>query len=44
MAVFKTLQYYFGLELAFISFIGFFYSFFSEPKKSHIFVSSASVG
>jgi len=35
MAVFKTFQCYSGLELAFISFIGFFYSLISEPKKLH---------
>lgn len=35
MAVFKTFQYYSGLELAFISFTGFFYSLISEPKKPH---------
>lgn len=35
MAVFKTFQYYSGLALAFISFIGFFYSLISEPKKPH---------
>lgn len=33
MAVFKTFQYYSELELAFISFVGFFYSLISEPKK-----------
>lgn len=35
MAVFKTFQYYSGLELAFILFIGFFYSLTSEAKKPH---------
>lgn len=35
MAVLKTFQYYSGLELAFISFIGLFYSLTSEPKKPH---------
>lgn len=33
MAVLKTFQYYSGLELAFISFIGLFYSLISEAKK-----------
>lgn len=34
MAVLKTFQNESGLELAFISFIGLFYSLISEPKKA----------
>lgn len=37
MAILKTFQYYSGLELAFISFIGLFYSLISEPKKPMFF-------
>lgn len=34
MGVLKTFQNYSGLQLAFISFIGLFYSLISEPKKA----------